>query len=188
MLVSVGMPSSVTRWRSTPRSRASLRPTDSVRSCAAASPKSTSTPGGLSSVARVADAGTGRHAADVGDGEQLRRRAVQAGPRRSDPQGDRDRGLGDVGEQLLHAVVADDGAAAVDLDDQRLRAVGGGFVDGVLDGVDDDLVEQPADQQHIDATTPGSGAVLAVVAVAGAGTCRGSEHGLRHRSEQQADR
>ena len=55
MLVSVGMPSSETRWRNTPRSRASLRPTDPARSRVVASPKSMSTPGRAEQFTGVSD-------------------------------------------------------------------------------------------------------------------------------------
>ena len=93
MLVSVGMPSSVTRWRNTPSSRASARPTDPARSVRRRRRRSrSSTPGGREQLAGVPDARARGHPGDVGDGEQLRRRAVQAGARRADPDGDRARG------------------------------------------------------------------------------------------------
>ena len=137
-------------------------------------------------LAGVADPRAGCHPGDVGDGEELRRCAVQPRPRRADPDGDRHLGVGDGGEQLLHAFVADDGAPAVHLDDQRLGVGGDGIVDGVLDGVDDDAVEQSADEQHVDPAELGVSVGLAAVAVTG--TRRGGEHAERGGGDQQADR
>ena len=48
MLTMVGMPSSGVRWSNTFRRRASVRPSEPVRSWEEASPKSTATPFGLS--------------------------------------------------------------------------------------------------------------------------------------------
>ena len=186
MLVSVGIPSSLTRWRSTPSSRASLRPTEPDRKPRRGVAEVDLDAGRVEQLAGVADARARRHPGDVGDGEQLRRRAVQPGPRRADPHGDRHPALGDGGEQLLHAFVADDGAAAVDLDDQRLGVGGDGVVDGVLDGVDDDVVEQPADEQHVDPAELGVGVGVAAVAVTGTG--RDGEQAERRGGDQQADR
>ena len=109
----------------------------------------------------MADPRAGRHAGDVGDGEQLGRRAVQAGAGRPDPHGDRERRRVDALEQRLHLVATDDGAARVDLQHQRLGAVVGRPLDGVVDRPDDDRVEQPADLQHVDRSpATGSAAVL----------------------------
>ena len=121
MLVIVGMPSSSMRCLNTSSVRASDRPTEPLRRRASAIPKSTSTPGGVERDADVADAGAGRHAGHVGDGEQLRRGAVEPGAARAHPHADRNRGVGDADEQVLDLVVADERAVAVDLQDQGLR-------------------------------------------------------------------
>ena len=60
--------------------------------------------------ADVADAGAGRHAGHVGDGEDLCGRAVEAGAGRPDPDADRHGCVGDELEQVLDLVVGDDGA------------------------------------------------------------------------------
>ena len=50
----------------------------------------------------------------------------------------------------LDLVVADHRAAGVDLQDQGLGAVGLGAVDGRVDRVDDDRIDESADLQHVD--------------------------------------
>ena len=77
--------------------------------------------GGVERHADVADAGAGRHAGHVGDGEDLGGRAVEAGAGRPDPDADRHGCVGDELEQVLDLVVGDDRAPAVDLEDQGLR-------------------------------------------------------------------
>ena len=135
----------------TSRLRASDSPSDPLRSESAAIPKSIVGVGELERRTGEPDPGAGRHAGDVGDGEELGRRAVQAcGARRPDPDADRQRRVGDPLQQLGHHVVADDGAPRVDLQHQRLRALLVGPLDRVVDLVDDDVVEQPADLQHVD--------------------------------------
>ena len=62
--------------------------------------------------ADVADPRPGRHAGDVGDGQQLGRRAVQAGAGRADPDADRHRRIGDAVQQRRDHVVAHDRTAA----------------------------------------------------------------------------
>ena len=97
------------------------------------------------------DPGAGRHAGDVGDGEDLGRCAVQARRAcRPDPHTDRQWGVGDQLQQLGHHVVADDGTTRVDLQHERLRALFVGPFDRVADLTDDDVVEEPADLQHVD--------------------------------------
>ena len=77
------------------------------------------------------------------------RRAAPAGPTQT-PIGS---GASAISlQQLGHHVVTDDGAARVDLQHERLRALLVGPFDGVADLVDDDVVEQPADLQHVDRT------------------------------------
>ena len=115
----------------------------------------------IEELAGVTDPRARRHSGDVRHGQQLRRRTVQPGAGRADPDGDREGSVGDTREQRLHLAVTDDRAPAVHLEDQRLRAVGCRLVDGVLDRVDDDVVEQAADLQHVDRS------VLAVVSRAG---------------------
>ena len=107
--------------------------------------------GGVERHADVADPCAGRHAGDIGHGEQLGGGPVEARAARADPDADRDRSRGDTYEQILDHVVADDGAVAVDLQDQRLRTIVDGPVDRVVDGVDEDRIHEPADLQHVDA-------------------------------------
>ena len=101
--------------------------------------------------ADVADAGAGSHAGDVGDGEDLCRGAVETGAGRPDPDPDRHGCVGDHLEQVLDLVVGDDGALAVDLEDERLRTGRRGVLDRGLDRVEQDRVEQAADLQDVDA-------------------------------------
>ncbi|MEJ7720175.1 MAG: hypothetical protein WKF58_06870 [Ilumatobacteraceae bacterium] len=127
-----------------------MSPIDPSRRRDSASPKSTRVAAGRQWRADLADPRSRRHARDVGDGEQLRWRAVEAGAGRPDPDRDGHRRVGDVLEQLLHRVAPDHGAATVDLEDQRLRAVLVGAADGVADLGDEDLVHQPAHLLHVD--------------------------------------
>ena len=141
--------------------------------------------------AGMTDPRTRGHPRDVGDGEELSRRAVQPGARWPDPDGDRHRRCGDGAEQLLHPLVADHRAAAVDLNDQRLGVGSHGVVDGALDGLDDEAVEQPADEKHVDTAEIGGGDCICsavALALASAGTGRTCEQAEPHRGDQQADR
>ncbi len=92
-------------------------------------------------------------------------RPVEAGAARPDPDADRNRGRGDSDEQVLDDVVVDDGSVAVDLEDQRLRAVVDGPVDRAVDGVDEDRIDEAADLQHVDATDGDGGLVDGVGSV-----------------------
>ena len=104
MLEIVGMPSSEMRCSNTPSRRASLSPSepDAQRrrrlaevDLLAVRPQRR---------AGVPDPRSRRHAGDVGDGEQLGGRAVEAGAGRADPDGDRQRGGGDALHQRLDLV------------------------------------------------------------------------------------
>ena len=78
---------------------ASVRPSEPVRRAVgglAEVDRSLRVGRGRSGIADVADPGARRHAGDVGDGEQLGRSAVETGAGRPDPDGDRQRGVGDA--------------------------------------------------------------------------------------------
>ena len=150
MLAIVGMPSSEMRCSKTSRRRASLRPSEPLRSADSGGAEVHADPVRAQRHSDVADPRAGRHAGDVGHGQQLSRSAVEARAGRSDPHRDRDRRLRDALQQLLDLVTADDGAARVDLQDERLRALLVGAGDRLVDGVDHDRVDQSADLQHID--------------------------------------
>ena len=105
-----------------------------------------------SSATGVADAAAGHHRGDVGDAEQLRRHAVGTGaagrarPRCRWRPGRRPR----VCSRPRIVVVGHDGALGVHLQDERLRAVVGGAVDGVRHRLHLHLVEQARHLQHVD--------------------------------------
>ena len=123
MLTIVGMPSSEMRWLNTSSRRASVSPSEPLRS---ASSRRAEVDGDAVRAERdsgVADARARRHAADVGDGQQLGRRAVEACAGWPDPDGDRHRRVGDALEQRLDLVAPDDRTAAVDLQDECLCPV-----------------------------------------------------------------
>ena len=73
--------------------------------------------------ADVTDPCAGRHPGDVGDGQDLRRGAVEPGAGRPDPHADGHRCVGDQFEQVLDLVVGHERAPAVHLQDQRLRTL-----------------------------------------------------------------
>ena len=56
----------------------------------------------------VADPGARGHAGDIGNGEELGGRSVEAGAARADPDADRNRGVGDADEQVFDHIVVDD--------------------------------------------------------------------------------
>ncbi len=155
MFLIVAMPSSEMRCLNTPSSRASLSPTDPRRSADSAAPKSTVIAARPERHADEPDPRSARHPGDVGDGEDLGGGAVEPGAGRADPDGDRDRRVGDALEQRLHLVAADDGTTGVDLQHEGLRSVGVGALDGLVDGVDDDGIDQPADLEHVDGSGRG---------------------------------
>ncbi len=146
----VGSPSSEIRCSKTSSRLASLRPSDPLRSTIGSRSEVDPYTVGAQWHTGVTDSRPRRHPRDVGHGEQLGRSAVQAGAGRPHPHGDRERRRLDALEQRLHVVAADHGAARVDLQDQRLRAVIDRPLDGLVDRPDDDRVEEPADLQHID--------------------------------------
>ena len=133
MLLTVGMPSSSMRCLKMSSERASDSPTDPLRRRSSATPKSISMPGGGERDADVPDTGARRHAGHVGDGQDLCGGAVEAGAGRPDPHADRHGCVGDELEQFFDLVVGDDGAAAVDLQDQGLRPLVVGSIDRRLD-------------------------------------------------------
>ena len=159
MLAMVGMPSSEMRWRNTSSRRASVSPSEPLRRAVLGGAEVDRGAARAERDADVADPRPGRHAGHVGDGQQLGRRAVEAGPRWPDPDGDRQRGVVDALEQGLHLVAPDDGTARVDLQHEGLGAVGVRAGDGLVDGVDRDGVEQAADLQHVDGPERRLGAV-----------------------------
>ena len=182
MLTIVGMPSSEMRWRNTSSRRASVSPSEPLRSAGSAAPKSTVTPFGLSGTPVYPTREPGAMPRDVGDGQQLRRRAVEACTRWPDPDGDRQRGVGHPLEQRLDLLAPDDRTAAVDLQDECLCSVGFRALDRLVDRVDHDRIEQAADLQHVD----GSELRRSVVVLPGG--CRIAQQRDHARSAQQADR
>ena len=148
--LTVGMPSSSIRCLKMSSDRASDSPTDPLRRRSSATPKSTSTPGGVERHADVADAGAGRHAGDVGDGQDLRGRAVEPGTGRPDPDADRHRCVGDQLEQVLDLVVGDHRARLLTWRMSACEPCSSRHVDRGLDLVEQDRVEQAADLQHVD--------------------------------------
>ena len=95
----------------------------------------------------ISDAAAGGHADDVGGRQQLGGLAAGLAPRRADPHGDRHLGGRAMrSTQLVEAVVGDDRAGAVELEDERRAApLSSAVVDRRLDEVDEHRVEQPAD-------------------------------------------
>ena len=107
--------------------------------------------------ADVADAAAADHRGDVGDGHQLRRQAVGTRrARRPDPDTDRHRWRR---RRCYWAsaviIVRHNGAAAGQLQNQGLRAIGFAALDGFDDRADDDLVEDARDLQHVDGSQLG---------------------------------
>ncbi len=94
-----------------------------------------------------------RESGHVGSGDQARGPAASLTARRSDPHDDRNgRGL-DGRHQFVESAVADDGALAVELQDDRDDSGRVRFGDLGLDEVGHDRVDQPAhldDGDHVD--------------------------------------
>jgi hypothetical protein len=132
--------------------------------------------------ADVADAGARRHAGDICHCEQLRGGAVEARTAGPDPDPDRHGSGGDADEEIFDHVVVDHGAVAVDLEDQCLGTVLLGPVDRLVDLVDEDRVDVPADLQHVDPSNgiSGPGIVLSLDA--------GSEQSEPGNQREHADR
>lgn len=94
-------------------------------------------------LAGVADAAAGNHGGDVGDAEQLSRRAVRPGiARLPHPDPDGDLCIGHRLQQVGHLGGADHRTARVELQDEGLGTCRLAASDGVLDGLHGDGVEQ----------------------------------------------
>ena len=120
------------------------------RSSSAAAPKSTGDAVRAQRHAGVADAGAGRHAGDVGDGEELGRRAVEPGAGRPDPDADRHGASAMRSSSSSISSSADDRARAVDLQDEGLGAVGAGARSASSMASTRIGSNRPAHLQHVD--------------------------------------
>ena len=107
--------------------------------------------GRIEQVAGVADPAARHHRRHIGYTQQLGGRSIgERTARRADPHAYGHLCVADPLQELDHALVADDGTAAVELQDQGLRPVVLGPLDGLDDRIDGDLIEEPRDLHHVD--------------------------------------